>query len=94
MNGNEFEYCHLENNAFFIKNNFKKKGREYGIGILNIKQINGLAECIDLLSVAPLVSPKFSRRIETFLLPRIDEIIRIIYTIKPLPDELEIEFSK
>ncbi|MFX1302179.1 MAG: hypothetical protein ACFE9X_02355 [Promethearchaeota archaeon] len=94
MNWNEFKYCFLENNIFYIKNNFKKKGKEYGIVKLNVKNINAFAESIDLQSVAPLVSPKFSQRIETFLLPRFDEITRIIYAIKPPPDELGIELSK
>ncbi|MFX1592815.1 MAG: hypothetical protein ACFFCL_08995, partial [Promethearchaeota archaeon] len=74
--------------------NYKKKGKEYGIVTLNVNQINALAEAIDLQSVSPLLSPKFSQRIETFLLPRFDEIIRILYTLKPLPNELGIEISK
>ncbi|MFX1377715.1 MAG: hypothetical protein ACFFA4_01355 [Promethearchaeota archaeon] len=94
MDGNEYEYAIFENNVIFIKNNFKKKGKEYGIVTLSIKQINALAECIDLQSVAPMVSPKFSYRIETFLLPRFEEITRIIYTLKPQPLELGIEISK
>ncbi|MFX1600545.1 MAG: hypothetical protein ACFFB6_08110 [Promethearchaeota archaeon] len=94
MNGNEFKYCLLENDVFYIKSNYKKKGKEYGIVTLNVNQINALAEAIDLQSVSPLLSPKFSQRIETFLLPRFDEIIRILYTLKPLPNELGIEISK
>jgi len=94
MNGNEFKYGFLENNVIYIKNDFKKKGKEYGIVILTIKQINALAECLDLQSVSPLLSPKFSQRIESFLLPRIDEIIRFIYAMKPLPEEFGIEISK
>jgi len=94
MNQNDFNYGVLKNNVIYIKDEFKTKGKEYGIVMLNIKQINALAEGIDLQSVSSTVSPKFSQRLEKFLLPRIDEIVRIIYTLKPLPDELGIEVSK
>jgi hypothetical protein len=85
MNGNEYQYSLLEDNVITIREKFKKKGKEYGIALLKIKQINALAETIDLQSVAPLVSPKFNFRIETFLIPRFDEISRIVYSIKPFP---------
>ncbi|MFW9968655.1 MAG: hypothetical protein ACFFDF_00545 [Candidatus Odinarchaeota archaeon] len=94
MNGNEFYYCILENNVIYIPKKYKNKGKNYGIVNLNLKQINALAECIDLQSVTPSISPKFSQRIESFLLPRFDEINRMIYTIKPQPTELGIEISK
>ncbi|MFX1349263.1 MAG: hypothetical protein ACFE92_11360 [Promethearchaeota archaeon] len=94
MNGNDNKYNKLENNIIYIKENFKKKGKEYGIMKLNKRQINALVECIDLQSVSPLISPKFSQRIEQFLLPRIDEISSIIYSLKPFPEELGIEISK
>jgi len=94
MNGKDYKYNKLENDVIYIKENFKKKGKEYGIVKLNKKQINVLAESIDLQSVSPLVSPKFSMRIEEFLLPRIDEINGMIYTLKPFPDEMGIEMSK
>ena len=94
MNGNEYKFSILEDNNIKIKEKFKTKGKEYGIVRLRIKQINALAETLDLQSVAPLTSPKFNYRIETFLLPRFDEIIRIIYSLKPVPDEIGIEISK
>ena len=94
MNGNEYKYSFIENNIIYIKNDLKKKGKEYGIATLTIKHINSLAECIDLQSVAPLVSPKFSHRIESFLLPRFDETIRLLYTLKPLPEQFGVEISK
>ncbi len=94
MNGKDYKYNKLENDIIYIKENFKKKGNEYGIVKLNKKQINALAESIDLQSVSPLVSPKFSQRIEKFLLPRIEEINGIIYSLKPFPDEMGIEMSK
>ncbi len=94
MTGNDTKYNKLENNVFYIKEDFKKKGKEYGIVKLNKRQFNALVECIDLQSVAPLVSPRFSQRIEHFLIPRIDEISRILYALKPFPDELGIEMSK
>lgn len=94
MDRNDNKYNKLENNIIYIKENFKKKGKEYGIVKLNKRQINALAESIDLQSVSPSVSPKFSQRIEQFLLPRIYEVSRIIYLLKPFPDELGIEISK
>lgn len=94
MNETEYNYCQLKNNIFYIKSESKQKGKEYGIATLSVKEINALAECMDLQSVASTVSPKFSKRIEEFLLPRYDEIIRIVYAIKPLPNEFGIEFSK
>ena len=94
MNGNGYRFSILEDNNIKIKERFKTMGKEYGIVRLRIKQINALAQTLDLQSVAPLTSPKFNYRIETFLLPRFDEIIRIIYSLKPVPDEIGIEISK
>ncbi|MFX1389948.1 MAG: hypothetical protein ACFE9Z_07805 [Promethearchaeota archaeon] len=72
----------------------KKKSKDYGIVSLTKIQINALAESVDLLSVSPLISPKFSQRIEIFLLPRFNELTGIIYTDKSLPSEIGIEISK
>lgn len=94
MNGNNYSYNTVKENIIYIKSQFKKKGKEYGIITLNIKQINALAESIDLMSVSPMLSPKFSVRIEQFLLPRFNELSGIIYSDKSLSAEIGIEISK
>jgi len=94
MDENDNTYNKLENNVIYIKENFKKKGKEYGIVKFNKRQFDALAESINLQSVSPSVSPKFSQRIEKFLLPRIEEVNRIMYSLQPFPDELGIEISK
>ncbi len=94
MDENGNTYNKLENNVIYIKENFKKKGKEYCIVKLNKRQFDALAESINLQSVSPSLSPKFSQRIEKFLLPRIEEVNRILYDLKPFPDELGIEISK
>jgi len=93
MSAKEFSYNVLRDNVFYLKDEYKKKGKEYGILNLNKKQINSLTEAIDLMSVAP-VSPKFSEKVERFLFPRFNEINAILYKEKTLPDILGIELSK
>jgi hypothetical protein len=92
MNGNSYNI--VKENIIYIKNEFKKKGNEYGIVTLNKKQIDALAESIDLMSVSPNLSPKFSVRIEKFLIPRFNELTHILYSDKSLPPEIGIEISK
>ncbi|MFW9826693.1 MAG: hypothetical protein ACFFEY_03625 [Candidatus Thorarchaeota archaeon] len=94
MNKNEYTYNIIQENKIYINNEFKKKGKEYGIITLNKKQIDALAESIDLMSVSPMLSPKFSVRIERFLIPRFNELTGIIYSEKSLPPEIGIELSK
>lgn len=94
MDFKEYEYNIVKDGIIFIKDEFKKKGKEYGIVNLDRNQIFALAESIDLQSVAPLVSPKFSERIEKFLLPRFNEINEILYTDKTLPSKINVEMSK
>jgi hypothetical protein len=94
MNDSKYKYNVVKEDTIYISNEFKKKGKQYGIITLNKKQINALAECIDLISVSPLISTKFSQRIEMFLLPRFNELIGIIYSDKSLPSEIGIEISK
>ncbi len=90
----EYNYNILKDNIFYIKDEYKKKGKEYGIANLSKNQIYILAEIIDLMSVAPLVSVKFSRRIEEFLNPRFQELTSALYENKTLPDIIGIEISK
>ncbi|MFW9822861.1 MAG: hypothetical protein ACFFE4_08005 [Candidatus Thorarchaeota archaeon] len=94
MDFKEYEYNIVKDGIIFIKDEFKKKGKEYGIVNLDRNQIFALAESIDLQSVTPLVSPKFSERIEKFLLPRFNEINEILYTDKTLPSKINVEMSK
>lgn len=90
----EYKYNILKDNTFYVKDEYKKKGKEYGIAKLSKNQINILTESIDLISVAPLVSVKFSKRIEEFLNPRFQELTGALYENKTLPDIIGIEFSK
>jgi len=90
----EYKYNILKDNVFHIKDDYKKKGKEYGIVNLSKNQIYILTEIIDLISVAPLASVKFSKRIEEFLNPRFQELISALYENKTLPDIIGIEFSK
>jgi hypothetical protein len=93
MNAKELDYNIFRENTFFLRDKYKKKGKDYGIINLNKKQINSLAEAIDLMSVAP-ISPKFSEKIELFILPRFNEINEFLYSEKTLSDILGIEISK
>ncbi|MFW9948444.1 MAG: hypothetical protein ACFFDX_16580 [Candidatus Odinarchaeota archaeon] len=94
MDENEFEYNSLKGNTFFIKDQYKEKGKEYGIIRVNKKQIIALAESIDLMSVAPSISAKFSKRIERFILPRFMELNYIVYDKEFLLQDIGIEISK
>ncbi|MFX1375082.1 MAG: hypothetical protein ACFFA0_04665 [Promethearchaeota archaeon] len=62
MNKEECNYNSLENNVFCIRNELKKKSKEYGILKLDKIQINVLVESLDLMSVSPLISPTFSQK--------------------------------
>ena len=94
MDKNEFEYNSLKGDTFFIKDEYKEKRKEYGIIRVSKNQIVALAESIDLMSVAPSISPKFSKRIEKFILPRFMELNYIIYDKDFLLQDIGIEISK
>jgi len=94
MNENKYKYNFIKESIIYISNEFKKKGQEYGIITLNTNQIDILVESLDLMSVSPEVSFKFSERIEKFLVPRFNEVTQIIYSNKTLPSEIGIEISK
>ena len=94
MDKNEFEYNSLKGDTFFIKDEYKEKRKEYGIIRVSKNQIVALAESIDLMSVAPSISPKFSKRIERFILPRFMELNYIIYDKDFLLQDIGIEISK
>lgn len=91
---NEYEYNVLQEEDLLIKKEFKEKGREYGIVKLKKQLIPILSECIDLMSVSPSVSVKFSSRIEEFIGPRFEELTGIIYEEKDLPEMIGLELSK
>ena len=90
----EYEYNVLEDDALLIMKKYKEKGKEYGIVKLNKRFIQILTECIDLMSVSPSISVKFSKRIEEFLNPRFEELNDIMYEEKSLPETIGVEFSK
>jgi hypothetical protein len=94
MDKNEFEYNSLKGDTFFIKDEYKEKGKEYGIIRVSKNQIIALTESIDLMSVAPSISPKFSKRIERFILPRFMELNYTIYDKDFLLQDIGIEISK
>jgi len=94
MDRNELEYNSLKGDIFFIKAEYKVKGKEYGIIRVNKNQIIALAESIDLMSVAPSISPKFSKRIEKFILPRFMELNYTVYDKNFLIQDIGIEISK
>ena len=73
---------------------FKKKGKEYGVIKLLKNNVHILTETIDLMSVSPSISLKFSKRIEEYLSSRFQEISGLLYEVKSLPDIVGIELSK
>lgn len=94
MNGKEYQFNQLKGDIIVLKGEYKKKGKEYGIARITKKQISAFVEAIDLISVSPSISSKFSEKVEKFLFPRFMELNNIIYSEKSLPSEINIEFSK
>ncbi|MFX0047373.1 MAG: hypothetical protein ACFE8G_04310 [Candidatus Hermodarchaeota archaeon] len=90
----ELIFNDLKNNIFLVKEGIKKKGKDYGVLKLSKKEVNDLMEAINLISSSGDISPKFSQKLQSYLLPRYTEIYETCYTNKSLPDELSIEFSK
>jgi hypothetical protein len=88
------QFNQLEENKILIPKEQKVLGKEYGFVSLTNDQVYLLTECIDLLSVSPTISLKFSKKIEDYLLPRFFEINKILSKNPSLPDEIMIEFSK
>ena len=94
MNNEKYEYNSLKNDTIFIKEEYKKKGKEYGIIELDKNLITILVEAIDLMSVSPNISTKFSEKVEKFIMPRYTEINDIVYAEKNIPTPFKVEISK
>jgi len=90
----ELKFNDLKDNRFLVKEGIKKKGKSYGVLNLSKQQINEFMEVINLISSSGDVSPKFSQKLQSYLLPRFTEIYETCYTNKSLPEELSIEISK
>ncbi|MFX1489868.1 MAG: hypothetical protein ACFFBI_12010 [Promethearchaeota archaeon] len=94
MSSNQFEYNMLKENTLYIADRFRQKKTEYGIVELEKSLLTALIKALDLMSRSPGISPKFSLKIEKFLMPRFEEITSILYQFKDLPSTLGIELSK
>jgi len=89
MDGKEYQYNQIKGDSILLKDDYKKKGKEYGIAKLTKKQISAFVEAIDLISVSPSISPKFSEKVEKFIFPRFMELNNIIYSEKSLTSEIK-----
>ncbi|MEJ2294568.1 MAG: hypothetical protein P8Y23_07330 [Candidatus Lokiarchaeota archaeon] len=90
----KYEYNIVENGIIYIKEDYKKKGKEYGFIELNKNLSSFLVEIIDLMSVSPNISPKFSEKVEKYLMPRYSEVNEIVYAGKELATQFKVEISK
>lgn len=89
-----YEYNIVENKIIYIKDEYKKKGKEYGFMELNKNLSSFLVEAIDLMSVSSNISPKFSEKVEKYLMPRFTEINEILFEEKELVTQFKVEISK
>jgi hypothetical protein len=89
-----YEYNIVENKVIYIKEEYKKKGKEYGFMELNKNLSSFLVEAIDLMSVSSNISPKFSEKVEKYLMPRFTEINEILFEEKELVPQFKVEISK
>ncbi|MFW9875613.1 MAG: hypothetical protein ACFFG0_21125 [Candidatus Thorarchaeota archaeon] len=94
MSSNQFEYNVLKENTLYVADRFRQKKTEYGIVELEKTLLTALIKALDLMSRSPSISPKFSLKIEKFLMPRFEEITAVLYQYKDLPSTLGIELSK
>jgi hypothetical protein len=89
-----YDYSELDENVIKIKSDIRKKGTEYGIISLTKSELNFLLQLIEFMSSSPQISPKFSKKIESYLYPRFNEIMGIISMNKALPEQVNIEILK
>lgn len=89
-----YEYNIVENKIIYIKEEYKKKGKEYGFMELNKNLSSFLVEAIDIMSVSSNISPKFSEKVEKYLMPRFSEVNEIIFGEKELTTQFRVEISR
>lgn len=90
----KYEYNIVENEIIYIKEEYKKKGKEYGFLELNKNLSSILVKAIELISGSPSISPKFSEKVEKYLLPRFSEVNEIVFAGKELLTQFQVEISK
>jgi len=80
--------------TFFIRNEYKISGMNYGFINVGKKEINGLTECIDLLESAYPLPQDLRERVKNRLLPRFYEIQDFITSQSSLQEEIKVVISK
>jgi len=90
----KYDYNILDGDMIRIKEGIKEKKKDYGFITLPKNQISILVDSINLMSSSPNISSKFSQKIESYLIPRFNEILGIISMNKDIPDQIKIEMSK
>ncbi|MGB5910542.1 MAG: hypothetical protein WBH31_05040 [Promethearchaeia archaeon] len=83
-----------EGDIFFINKDQIIEGMLYAVARMNIQQLKGIVECVDLTVAAYPIPRNLRERLENKLLPRLYEIKDVLDTDKSLPDNLGIELSK
>jgi hypothetical protein len=94
MSPKNLKYNYFEGDTFFIRKKQKIEGMQYAVAKMDILQLNGIVECVDLTAAAYPIPRNLRERVENILLPRLYEIKNELDTDTSLPDSLGIEISK